>query len=422
MSFSGNKEFDKESVVQASEDKDYLNVLATLRDYLEEKENMYMSAEKMDIEQVEILQNVILDLIGNLDSREKIESIWSGILEEIQVKDDHDVSDISVWLKKIILEMEKYTQNHEFSKIDVINANDDLSTPMVLLDDGDKINQFSGIQDKTTKNIEGEIDGKKMSDLNDKELDTLVATKDANDANGTNGTNDANLSAKIEKKFSIKQEDTEETESSLKTPRKASIEDEVNMKNGVGDSDAKDDSALFYGNTLLDELKEQSDTSMIQKTVPQSRVFRDEIISSIISKAKLLVTNKQSEIVVDLKPESLGKMVLKVVTENDNVTAKFFTENYRVKEVIEANFQALKDSLEKQGLIVQDISVSVGDGRHDNSSFERRDKGKFIGGVKRSKSTGSIAASIYDNGNYRDNGNILENAYKWPNSTINLIA
>ncbi len=39
--------------------------------------------------------------------------------------------------------------------------------------------------------------------------------------------------------------------------------------------------------------------------------------------------------------------------------AKFVAENQQVREVLQANMQLLKDSLERQGLVVQGFSVSV---------------------------------------------------------------
>jgi len=112
-------------------------------------------------------------------------------------------------------------------------------------------------------------------------------------------------------------------------------------------------------------------------TVPlaENKVLDNDIIFSIVDKAKVLVTENQSEIVVDLKPDVLGKVVLKIVAENDYVTAKIITENYRVKDIIETNFQMLKDSLEKQGIVVNDINVSVGNSDSRGRSFENRGKG-----------------------------------------------
>lgn len=84
-----------------------------------------------------------------------------------------------------------------------------------------------------------------------------------------------------------------------------------------------------------------------------------EILYQVIEKAKVVISTDKSEMIMDLKPESLGKLTLKVVTEHGMIMARFIAENQQVKQVLETNMQLLKDSLEKQGLNVQGFSVSV---------------------------------------------------------------
>jgi flagellar hook-length control protein FliK len=153
----------------------------------------------------------------------------------------------------------------------------------------------------------------------------------------------------------------------------------------------------------------------IHKDVP---VSRNELFNQIIDKAKVITSGERSEMIMELKPESLGKLSLKVVTENGIVTAKFIAENQQVKEVIESNMQLLKDSLEKQGLSVQGFSVSVG----QQSSSGHKGEGQSdnnrkipVDGIQ--NASRGIAAV----------GNTLEelersNPYNWSESSINLTA
>ena len=56
-------------------------------------------------------------------------------------------------------------------------------------------------------------------------------------------------------------------------------------------------------------------------------------MNQIIDKAKVVVSEDRSEMVIELKPEALGKLTLKIVTERGEVMAKFFADNYQVKVV-----------------------------------------------------------------------------------------
>jgi flagellar hook-length control protein FliK len=96
------------------------------------------------------------------------------------------------------------------------------------------------------------------------------------------------------------------------------------------------------------------------KSVKDISVQKHEIINQVVEKAKVILTPDKSEMVMDLKPDNLGKLSLKVVTERGIVVAKFVAESQQVKEVLESNMQLLKDSLEKQGMSIQGFSVSVG--------------------------------------------------------------
>jgi flagellar hook-length control protein FliK len=86
---------------------------------------------------------------------------------------------------------------------------------------------------------------------------------------------------------------------------------------------------------------------------------RSELFKDIERGAKLILSGDKSEMLMQLKPESLGKVTLKIVTEQGLVNAKFTVENEEAKQALEANMQALKDELSKQGLSVRDCEVEV---------------------------------------------------------------
>jgi len=78
-----------------------------------------------------------------------------------------------------------------------------------------------------------------------------------------------------------------------------------------------------------------------------------------------------AEMRMTLRPESLGDIVLRVMTQNGIVTAQFEAENQRVKEALEAHFSQLRNALEEQGLTFSELSVSVRQEKGSASEFER---------------------------------------------------
>jgi flagellar hook-length control protein FliK len=111
---------------------------------------------------------------------------------------------------------------------------------------------------------------------------------------------------------------------------------------------------------------------IIKNTTPTPQVDATKVIEQIMSQVK--VTNfggNVAEMRMTLRPESLGDIVLRVMTQNGIVTAQFEAENQRVKEALEAHFSQLRNALENQGLTFSELSVSVRQERGNASEFDR---------------------------------------------------
>lgn len=115
-------------------------------------------------------------------------------------------------------------------------------------------------------------------------------------------------------------------------------------------------------------------TAMVNK-----QVEAQELIDQIVKKAELLIKQNASEIKIDLKPEFLGKMTIKLVVEEGVLTARFLTENQQVKHLLESNLNTLRQSLEAQGIRVEKTEVNVqlnNGGLFDGSESGRESKGE----------------------------------------------
>ena len=162
--------------------------------------------------------------------------------------------------------------------------------------------------------------------------------------------------------------------------------------NSAPESQAK--TVIDDGKAVLNALS-RSDTDLFKTTtntnVTDSRSLPStrEIMAQVIQKAELLFTNKLSELRIDLKPEFLGRLTIKVVAEEGMITARFIAENQQVKHMLESNLHTLRQNLESQGLRVDRTEVSVQlnngglfDGSEDSHQY-LWEEGRFSQGHQR---------------------------------------
>ncbi len=120
----------------------------------------------------------------------------------------------------------------------------------------------------------------------------------------------------------------------------------------------------------LNQTAEKAFAEHLEKAKLPFDVEPKEILNQIHDKIKVDVRGSLSEIRVNLKPEQLGDVTLKIATQNGIITAQFVAENQRVKEIIESNFNQLKDVLKEQGIEIHNLSVSVGQDKANEQANE----------------------------------------------------
>ena len=125
---------------------------------------------------------------------------------------------------------------------------------------------------------------------------------------------------------------------------------------------------------IMDKSKVVENKELTNKNLPE--VDKKELIDQIV----ILDDNKQ-EIKIKLKPEMLGELMLKMEVEKGSVLAKIMVDNYRTKELIEANLYQLKQDMKENGLEIKTFEVFVG----SNNDFDKENRKEFDFNQKRGK-------------------------------------
>ncbi len=151
-----------------------------------------------------------------------------------------------------------------------------------------------------------------------------------------------------------------------------------NTESYQGQTVLEGEESVYQNFTLSAQQNPQEATAKVEKTpLPLSeKPLAQTVTNQVMMKVKLMAGENKQEMEMHLKPESLGKLSLKIIHERGEILAKITAENEQVKGIIESNMQLLKDALEKSGLTVQSLSVSVGNGQDKGHSQNSQESGR----------------------------------------------
>lgn len=118
---------------------------------------------------------------------------------------------------------------------------------------------------------------------------------------------------------------------------------------------------------------QQTAQTAARPVAQQAPVNAQDVINQIMNQVKITTSGQQfTEMRMTLRPESLGEITLRVLTQNGIVMAQFEAESQRVKEALEANFGQLRDALTEAGISFGELNVFVRqDGQERLNQFER---------------------------------------------------
>ena len=105
----------------------------------------------------------------------------------------------------------------------------------------------------------------------------------------------------------------------------------------------------------------QQDVQVQSPEVAQN--VRDDfnVRGQIVEQARLIRNAQSTEMVINLKPEHLGELTLRIsVSHSGTLNANFYSDNAQVRAVIENSLVQLKQELSNAGLKVEDVQVYSG--------------------------------------------------------------
>lgn len=94
-----------------------------------------------------------------------------------------------------------------------------------------------------------------------------------------------------------------------------------------------------------------------------------DIMSQIVKQARMAISQNKAELTMQLKPDFLGQLSMKIDLDNGILKGRILVESQQIKEMLEQNFDALKQSFEEKGITVENFDIDVYHG-DSNDTYE----------------------------------------------------
>lgn len=115
-------------------------------------------------------------------------------------------------------------------------------------------------------------------------------------------------------------------------------------------------------------------TTESSKTVPDPlmRMTDESVAKQVTEKLHSVIRAGLSEMRIQLRPESLGEVKMRIRMEGDVVLAQIEVQNQQVKEIMERSFGTLKDALAQHNLTAGAFDVQVANNNGRQGSFAQQ--------------------------------------------------
>jgi len=104
------------------------------------------------------------------------------------------------------------------------------------------------------------------------------------------------------------------------------------------------------------------------KATPRQTAEQTDI-KEVENKVRYMISNRKDELIMKLAPEHLGKLEIRLKKENDKMVGKFKVDNQEAKRILESQISQLQQSLEDQGIHVEEFIILMNESGNSSQSF-----------------------------------------------------
>lgn len=161
-------------------------------------------------------------------------------------------------------------------------------------------------------------------------------------------------------KVTVEKIQTDSSQELVETPENAS--GSYQEDDGVGSEHREDGGGRHeFAENIVHNLTQAVNESIasVAEFTESYTVNTSDVINQMLDAIKVNVTSETTSMEIQLTPENLGRINLNVASKDGVITATITAQNETVKAVIENQIVQLKESLNNQGLKVEQVEVTI---------------------------------------------------------------
>ena len=99
---------------------------------------------------------------------------------------------------------------------------------------------------------------------------------------------------------------------------------------------------------------------------------KNEVINQVANQVDQMVKTNRSFLRIQLNPEELGHIDLRIVTTKDGISVTMVTEKASTQQVLKSDMDALRQNIEQAGIQLSNLNINQGQNSNKQQLFEQR--------------------------------------------------
>ena len=329
------------------------------------KTSQFKNNTKNNTENYKQILNKIEIAEGN-KAKEKI--ITKKIITEVNKLSKNELKNITETKRIVIPEIKEKVNTQNTKQINFNDSNSNNNTKQTL----EQINKVNNKENnaKTEQNNKSRFDIKTNQKLNKTQSNKTIQIKDLKlEGENLKDTSEIKVDNKLKEKLSFNNLDIKLSKEDNNKYKKIN---NIKFLNDKAKQQSKDNILGFKESNINKTNNNQNKISQFKNMIKEN-----DVLKQVKEKINVRKLNNKNQVEIKLKPESLGKLKIRLSVESNKLVGKILVENSQIQSFLENNLQNLKNNLVSKGLQVDQFSIESDNKNPGNQQGNQNSNNSF---------------------------------------------